>query len=154
MNPDTPIRVFLWSFVGGTTVFTFGCVIILYAQCKPSKAVWTPDYPDPKCWPPEVLTYYSYVAGGTFKNCLKLEGDEQLTEPSTLGLRRPVSGHVPSDGDLAAAAALEEEVGADVCAGTGSLVRCSPSKRNLSIAHLSNSGHAPCRSTKQPVCRD
>lgn len=65
LNPTPRFTRFLWLLVGGSDLVIFGCVIILYAQCRPAKALWTPSMTDAPCWSPEVLAIYSIVSGGT-----------------------------------------------------------------------------------------
>lgn len=67
LNPTPRFKVFLWVLVGSIDLIIFGCVIILFAQCSPTRALWTPsihDLPGVRCWDPEVLAFYSIGAGG------------------------------------------------------------------------------------------
>lgn len=69
LNPTPRFTIFLWVLVGSIDLVIFGCVIILFAQCSPTKALWTPtmhDLPGVRCWHPDVLAYYSIGAGGTY----------------------------------------------------------------------------------------
>ncbi|KAF2646828.1 integral membrane protein [Massarina eburnea CBS 473.64] len=62
-NPTRKHRIFLWTMTIGCLVLLFGCVIILFAQCSPSRSQW--DFSvQGTCWSPWVLIYYSIVAGG------------------------------------------------------------------------------------------
>ncbi|GAM33341.1 hypothetical protein TCE0_004f00172 [Talaromyces pinophilus] len=64
--PTRRFTIFLWVLVGSIDLIIFGCVIILFAQCSPTKALWTPtmrDAPGVRCWHPDVLAYYSIGAG-------------------------------------------------------------------------------------------
>ncbi|EED14894.1 conserved hypothetical protein [Talaromyces stipitatus ATCC 10500] len=66
LNPTPRFTFFLWVFVGTIDLIIFGCVIILFAQCSPTRAVWTPeihDLPGVRCWHPDVLANYSIGAG-------------------------------------------------------------------------------------------
>lgn len=61
-NPTRRWRIFLWAFVGGSGLVICGCIIILYAQCSPMRAMWTPGLG--KCWSPSIVVDYSIFAGG------------------------------------------------------------------------------------------
>ncbi|EEA23150.1 hypothetical protein TMatcc_002011 [Talaromyces marneffei ATCC 18224] len=66
LNPTRRFTIFLWVLVGSMSLIIFGCVFILFAQCSPTRAVWTPaihDLPGVRCWDPSVLAYYSIGAG-------------------------------------------------------------------------------------------
>ncbi|KAH8704232.1 hypothetical protein BGW36DRAFT_99434 [Talaromyces proteolyticus] len=63
LNPTRRFTWFLWTFVGVSDLLIFGCVIILYAQCNPSRATWTPSMTDAVCWSPAVLENYSIASG-------------------------------------------------------------------------------------------
>lgn len=61
-NPSQAHKTFLWCMTSGCFVILFGCVIILFAQCQPSRSQW--DFTIPrKCWSPWVLVYYAIAAG-------------------------------------------------------------------------------------------
>jgi len=63
MAPSPAHRLFLWCSSGVTTVVLFGCVIILYAQCTPSRSQW--DFSiEGECWSIWVLVNYAIFAGG------------------------------------------------------------------------------------------
>lgn len=71
LNPTPRFTTFLWVLVGSVDLIIFGCVIILFAQCSPTRALWTPTMhglPGVKCWSPDVLAYYSIGAGGSSHN--------------------------------------------------------------------------------------
>lgn len=72
LNPTRQFKWFLWILVGTSNLFIFGCIIILYAQCTPTKATWTPAMTDAVCWSPSILEGYSIGAAGTksFLFCL------------------------------------------------------------------------------------
>uniref|UniRef100_A0A093VHN4 Rhodopsin domain-containing protein n=1 Tax=Talaromyces marneffei PM1 TaxID=1077442 RepID=A0A093VHN4_TALMA len=59
-NPTQRWKIFLWSFVGGGGLLICGCIIIIYAQCNPTKALWTGVG---NCWNPGILVDYSIFAG-------------------------------------------------------------------------------------------
>ncbi|KAL1967283.1 hypothetical protein VTN77DRAFT_3329 [Rasamsonia byssochlamydoides] len=63
MNPTPRFKVFLWVLVGGSGLIIFGCVIILYAQCRPTRALWTPTITGSRCWDASVLENYSLASG-------------------------------------------------------------------------------------------
>lgn len=70
MNPSVRQKWILWGSAGGSGMLLMGCVVILYAQCRPVWVMWTPV---PKiengvahCWPLSILVDYSIVVGGEF----------------------------------------------------------------------------------------
>jgi len=64
MNPSGRTKIFLWALTCVSGLFIVGCVIILYAQCDPPKALWDSTVENPKCWDPTILVDYSIFAGG------------------------------------------------------------------------------------------
>ncbi|KAI4663737.1 uncharacterized protein J4E78_004155 [Alternaria triticimaculans] len=61
-NPSRKHRIFLWAMTGGCLLILFGCVIIIFAQCTPSRSQW--DFSvQGTCWSPWILIYYAIVAG-------------------------------------------------------------------------------------------
>jgi hypothetical protein len=62
-NPNRRWKLFLWILVSGSGLVICGCIIIIYAQCTPTKALWTPGLG--ACWSPTILVDYSIFAGGT-----------------------------------------------------------------------------------------
>jgi hypothetical protein len=68
LNPSPAHRMFLWCSTSLTTLIIFGCVIILYAQCTPSRSQW--DFSvEGKCWSVWILVNYSTFAGGKCFPC-------------------------------------------------------------------------------------
>lgn len=63
-NPIWRWKIFLWSLTGGGGLVICGCIVIIYAQCSPTRAMWTPGVVG-NCWSPNVLVNYSIFAGGT-----------------------------------------------------------------------------------------
>lgn len=64
MNPSRGHAVFLWSMTDGCLLILLGCVVILFAQCTPTRSQW--DFTvKGTCWSPWVLVYYAIVAGST-----------------------------------------------------------------------------------------
>jgi hypothetical protein len=61
-NPTHRWKIFLWSLVGGGGLVISGCIVIIYAQCSPTKALWTPEIGT--CWNPQILVDYSIFSGG------------------------------------------------------------------------------------------
>ncbi|EUC46837.1 hypothetical protein COCMIDRAFT_35570 [Bipolaris oryzae ATCC 44560] len=62
MNPSRGHAVFLWSMTSGCLLILLGCVVILFAQCTPTRSQW--DFTvKGTCWSPWVLVYYAIVAG-------------------------------------------------------------------------------------------
>jgi len=63
LNPSPAHRMFLWCSTSLTALVLFGCVIILYAQCTPSRSQW--DFSvEGECWSKWVLVNYAIFAGG------------------------------------------------------------------------------------------
>ncbi|KAH8691904.1 hypothetical protein BGW36DRAFT_400054 [Talaromyces proteolyticus] len=62
-NPSRPRKIFLWSFVGGSCMIISGCIVIIYAQCSPTRALWTVNLNSARCWSPWILVNYSLFAG-------------------------------------------------------------------------------------------
>ncbi|ORX92630.1 hypothetical protein BCR34DRAFT_442949, partial [Clohesyomyces aquaticus] len=62
MNPSRKHKIFLWALTSGCLLILLGCVVILFAQCNPSRSQW--DFSvEKKCWSPWILVYYSMFAG-------------------------------------------------------------------------------------------
>ncbi|KAM0689331.1 hypothetical protein Q7P36_011408 [Cladosporium allicinum] len=62
LNPSPAHRILLWCSTSVTAIVIFGCVIILYAQCTPSRSQW--DFSvEGECWSPWTLVNYSIFAG-------------------------------------------------------------------------------------------
>jgi hypothetical protein len=62
LNPSPAHRVFLWCASSVTTIVLFGCVVILYAQCTPSRSQWDFSVKG-ECWSIWVLVNYAIFAG-------------------------------------------------------------------------------------------
>ena len=63
-NPGRKYKIALWVMAGGCLLVLFGCVVIIFAQCTPSRSQW--DFSvQGRCWSPWVLIYYAIVAGST-----------------------------------------------------------------------------------------
>jgi hypothetical protein len=94
-NPSRRWKLFLWTFVGGSGLIICGCIIILYAQCNPMKAMWTPGVG--KCWSSRIVVDYSIFAGGMR---ISISFNHQiLTARSTFSICRYLSCQL-SDGDI------------------------------------------------------
>ncbi|OKL59036.1 hypothetical protein UA08_05876 [Talaromyces atroroseus] len=66
LNPSPRTALGLWIFVGAVVLLNFGCVIILFAQCAPTRALWVPalrEQVGTRCWSADVLADYSIVTG-------------------------------------------------------------------------------------------
>ncbi|KAF2453059.1 hypothetical protein BDY21DRAFT_388291 [Lineolata rhizophorae] len=63
MNPSKLHRIWLWFMTSMCALILFGCVIILYAQCTPSRSQWDFSITDKTCWSPWVLVDYAIFAG-------------------------------------------------------------------------------------------
>lgn len=66
MNPSPAHRAFLWCSASASALILFGCVIILYAQCTPSRSQWNFNIKG-ECWSKWVLVDYAIVAGGMLR---------------------------------------------------------------------------------------
>lgn len=65
MNPSRRQKCLLWGMAVGSGLLLMGCVVILYVQCKPSRALWV-LIPGATCWGPGVLVNYSIIVGGMY----------------------------------------------------------------------------------------
>jgi hypothetical protein len=64
-NPSRKHKIFLWAMTGSCLVILLGCVVIIFAQCTPSRSQW--DFSvQGTCWSPWILIYYAIMAGCTF----------------------------------------------------------------------------------------
>jgi hypothetical protein len=64
-NPSRKHKIWLWFMTGGCLFALFGCVIIIYAQCTPSRSQWDFSVPG-KCWSKWILIDYAIVVGSEF----------------------------------------------------------------------------------------
>lgn len=63
MNPSRWHTIFLWTMTGLCNLVLLGCVVILFAQCQPSRSQW--DFSvQGECWDPWILVDYAIGAGG------------------------------------------------------------------------------------------
>ena len=58
MNPSRRQKFLLWGMAMGGGLLLMGCVVILYVQCRPSRAIWA--------LVPGVLVNYSIIVEGTY----------------------------------------------------------------------------------------
>jgi hypothetical protein len=86
-NPNRWWKIFLWTLVSGAGLVICGCIIIIYAQCTPTKALWTPGLGE--CWNPTILVDYSIFAGGTYS---RMPFNSRLIPGSAVC----IFGHFPS----------------------------------------------------------
>ncbi|KAK3335272.1 hypothetical protein B0T19DRAFT_351385 [Cercophora scortea] len=63
LNPSRTHRIFLWVMAALCQTLLLGCVIILFAQCSPSRAQWDFSITDAVCWDHWILVKYSIGAG-------------------------------------------------------------------------------------------
>ncbi|KAK3693451.1 hypothetical protein B0T22DRAFT_370054 [Podospora appendiculata] len=63
LNPSRKHRIFLWAMAGLCQILLLGCIIILFAQCSPSRAQWDFSITDAVCWDHWILVKYSIGAG-------------------------------------------------------------------------------------------
>jgi hypothetical protein len=89
-SPSRPWKIFLWALVGGGGLAICGCIVIIYAQCHPTRALWTPNLSNAQCWDPWILVDYSIFAGCVFylsvKNATSLT-DKRFPRVWTYSLR-------------------------------------------------------------------
>lgn len=148
MNPGPRMKAFLWIFVGGSTIFIFGCVIIMFAQCRPTRALWTPTLTGATCWSPAVLEDYSFASGGMCSRW-KQHGVRKIDVTSAIGICRSVSRCVSGDGSMEAEYESQEEDWPDVYVGPGRLVSISTGR--VWAFPLTSTAPAQCLSTSRPV---
>lgn len=86
LEPSKIHRMFLWVSSSLITLLLFGCVIILYAQCQPSRSQWDFEVRG-TCWSPWVLVNYANFSGGE-DNPVASRG-----EPGELTIASAVCGH-------------------------------------------------------------
>ncbi|OJJ50176.1 hypothetical protein ASPZODRAFT_13265 [Penicilliopsis zonata CBS 506.65] len=63
MNPSRSQRIFMWTLVCGTGLAALCCVVILFAQCHPTRALWVDGIQGAKCWNASILVEYSIAVG-------------------------------------------------------------------------------------------
>ncbi|CAJ2510508.1 Uu.00g133170.m01.CDS01 [Anthostomella pinea] len=63
MNTSKTHRIFLWTLSSLCVLILSGCIILLFAQCTPSRAQWDLSITEKTCWSPYVLVDYSIAAG-------------------------------------------------------------------------------------------
>lgn len=121
MNPSRRQKCLLWGMAVGSGLLLMGCVVILYVQCKPSRALWV-LVPGARCWGPGVLVNYSIIVGGmdTFST---LRLGCMLTVHSNRGRRRCLSGDLSSADHLESAHESEEEDRAESGLGARRMVQ-------------------------------
>jgi hypothetical protein len=61
-NPSRKHRIFLWCMTIGCLLVLFGCVIIIFAQCNPSRSQWDFSVKG-TCWSIWILIDYAIVVG-------------------------------------------------------------------------------------------
>jgi hypothetical protein len=81
LNPSPAHRVFLWCASSVTTIVLFGCVVILYAQCTPSRSQWDFSVKG-ECWSIWVLVNYAIFAGCESARCSSTVATHKLTRPA------------------------------------------------------------------------
>lgn len=69
-NPSRAHKWFLWAMASGCLLILFGCVVIIFAQCAPTRSQW--DFSvEGTCWSPWVLIDYAIVAGSTYLHAVR-----------------------------------------------------------------------------------
>lgn len=63
LNASRAHTIFLWALTTWCCVSLMGCIVILFAQCTPSRSQWDFNVKG-KCWDPWILVYYAMYAGG------------------------------------------------------------------------------------------
>ena len=64
MNPGRLQQVILWGLAGCCMLSLAGCVIILFAQCRPVQSQWDFSITEKTCWSPYILVNFAIFAGG------------------------------------------------------------------------------------------
>lgn len=64
LNPGRVHCIVLWSLATVCLVLVLLCIIILFAQCTPSRAQWDFTITDKSCWSPWVLINVAILTGG------------------------------------------------------------------------------------------
>jgi hypothetical protein len=64
LNPTRAHRIFLWVMVTVSGLILCGCMVILWAQCTPTRAQWDFSITEKKCWDIWILINYSRCASG------------------------------------------------------------------------------------------
>ncbi|KAK2759578.1 integral membrane protein [Colletotrichum kahawae] len=63
LNPGRLHRIVLWSLATICLVLVLSCIIILFAQCSPSRAQWDFTITEKSCWSPWVLIDVAILTG-------------------------------------------------------------------------------------------
>ncbi|KAJ3528286.1 hypothetical protein NM208_g10275 [Fusarium decemcellulare] len=63
MNPSKIQQYILWGLASCCMLSLLGCIIILFAQCQPSRAQWDFSITDKTCWSPWILVDFAIFAG-------------------------------------------------------------------------------------------
>jgi hypothetical protein len=82
MNPSRWHAIVMWVLAVWCLASLMGCVAILFAQCTPTRAMWTFSIKG-ECWSPWVLVNYSIYAGC---ECLFLPCSGVLLRPIEQGV--------------------------------------------------------------------
>ena len=69
MNPGKPHKIFLWTIGIICNLSLVGCVVILFAQCKPVESQWNFAI-EGECISKWVLVDYAIFAGGEIRSLL------------------------------------------------------------------------------------
>ncbi|KXJ96170.1 hypothetical protein Micbo1qcDRAFT_201487 [Microdochium bolleyi] len=59
LNPTRAHQIFLWAIVTLSGLGLCGCMVILYAQCRPARSMWDFSVTDKSCWNIWILINYS-----------------------------------------------------------------------------------------------
>jgi len=123
LNPSPAHRIFLWCSTSVTAIVIFGCVIILYAQCTPSRSQW--DFSvEGECWSPWTLVNYSIFAGCKYF-LVWLGSGQGSDDNSSIGLYGSLSRGLSGCDPRPAPDEYEEEDGTWHCSWDWvSLLRC------------------------------
>ncbi|RTE78244.1 hypothetical protein BHE90_007291 [Fusarium euwallaceae] len=63
MNPGRVQQIILWGLAGFCMLSLFGCIIILFAQCRPAASQWDFSITEKTCWSPYILVDFAIFAG-------------------------------------------------------------------------------------------
>lgn len=66
MNPGRAHKIFLWVMGIACNLALLGCVVIMFAQCTPSRSQWVFSIPESEktCIDKRILVVYTTSAGG------------------------------------------------------------------------------------------
>ncbi|EFQ34572.1 integral membrane protein [Colletotrichum graminicola] len=63
MNPTRKHAIFMWCLSIFCLSNLIGCIIILFAQCEPSRSQWDFSITEKTCWDRDILVYFAIYSG-------------------------------------------------------------------------------------------